>query len=218
MIDRGRRDSLRNVLFFRSQRSPRRSPPANGGAKACPAPDGFRGQNRREKTRSAQLPLQTRGGRHGQSNGGSASPRCIVSNLRAIGVFSLFPDELPNCAGQLHPAHVRNIVGVHFVPFTGRQKKTHRERLSFWCPGPESNRHDAFRHRRILSPLCLPVSPPGQLVRLPGCTDASINFEDCKVIDRDPGGWARCLCFLGKHRASSSGSSLSHAQLIPDEP
>jgi hypothetical protein len=31
-----------------------------------------------------------------------------------------------------------------------------------WCPGPESNRHDAFRRRRILSPLCLPVSPPGQ--------------------------------------------------------
>ena len=30
------------------------------------------------------------------------------------------------------------------------------------CPGPDSNRHDAFRHRWILSPLCLPVSPPGQ--------------------------------------------------------
>jgi hypothetical protein len=29
-----------------------------------------------------------------------------------------------------------------------------------WCPGPESNRH-AFR-RGILSPLCLPVSPPGR--------------------------------------------------------
>jgi hypothetical protein len=27
-----------------------------------------------------------------------------------------------------------------------------------WCPGPESNRH-GFR-RGILSPLCLPVSPP----------------------------------------------------------
>src|ERR1700737_745062 len=33
---------------------------------------------------------------------------------------------------------------------------------SMECPGPDSNRHDAFRHRRILSPLCLPVSPPGQ--------------------------------------------------------
>src|SRR5438445_10672658 len=30
-----------------------------------------------------------------------------------------------------------------------------------WCPGPDSNRHDAFRLRRILSPLCLPISPPG---------------------------------------------------------
>ena len=33
---------------------------------------------------------------------------------------------------------------------------------SMKCPGPDSNRHDAFRHRWILSPLCLPVSPPGQ--------------------------------------------------------
>lgn len=31
----------------------------------------------------------------------------------------------------------------------------------FWCPGPDSNRHGSFRRRGILSPLCLPVSPPG---------------------------------------------------------
>ncbi len=29
-----------------------------------------------------------------------------------------------------------------------------------WCPGPESNRHDR-NGRGILSPLRLPVSPPG---------------------------------------------------------
>ena len=29
-----------------------------------------------------------------------------------------------------------------------------------WCPGPESNRHELFT-RGILSPLRLPVSPPG---------------------------------------------------------
>src|SRR5260370_41796208 len=33
---------------------------------------------------------------------------------------------------------------------------------SMECPGPDSNRHAAFRRRWILSPLCLPVSPPGQ--------------------------------------------------------
>ena len=126
MIDPARRDSLRNVHFLRSQQSPRKSPLANGGAKACQAPDGFREQNRMEKTRSTQLRLQTRGGRHGQSNGGSASPRCIVSNLRAIGIFLRFPDELPNCAGQPHPAYVRKIVSGHFVAFIGRRKEKPR--------------------------------------------------------------------------------------------
>ena len=123
MIDPARRDSLRNVHFLRSQQSPRKSPPASGGAKACQAPDGFREQNRREKTRSAQLLLQTRSGRHGQANGGSAKPRCIVSNLRATGIFPYFPDGLPNCAGQPHRAYVRNIVSAHFVAFIGRRKK-----------------------------------------------------------------------------------------------
>jgi aromatic amino acid transport protein AroP len=36
-------------------------------------------------------------------------------------------------------------------------------RVSDWCPGPDSNRH-ALR-RGILSPLRLPVSPPGQVLR-----------------------------------------------------
>ena len=35
-----------------------------------------------------------------------------------------------------------------------------------WCPGPESNRHGAVKRPRILSPLCLPVSPPG-----PACSE-----------------------------------------------
>ena len=35
--------------------------------------------------------------------------------------------------------------------------------LTTWCPGPESNRHAPYSgKRRILSPLCLPISPPGQ--------------------------------------------------------
>lgn len=36
-------------------------------------------------------------------------------------------------------------------------------RNSLWCPGPESNRH-ALR-RGILSPLRLPISPPGQILQ-----------------------------------------------------
>ena len=49
-----------------------------------------------------------------------------MSNLRAIGIFSLFPDELPNCAGQPYPAFVRNIVSVHFVAFIARRKEKPR--------------------------------------------------------------------------------------------
>ena len=33
-----------------------------------------------------------------------------------------------------------------------------------WCPGPESNRHGCLV-RGILNPLCLPISPPGQVER-----------------------------------------------------
>ena len=33
----------------------------------------------------------------------------------------------------------------------------------FWCPEPESNRYGPIRVRRILSPLCLPISPPGRV-------------------------------------------------------
>src|ERR1043166_9568878 len=32
----------------------------------------------------------------------------------------------------------------------------------FQCPGPDSNRHGGVTRRGILSPLCLPVSPPGR--------------------------------------------------------
>ena len=32
---------------------------------------------------------------------------------------------------------------------------------ALWCPGPESNRYGTITRRRILSPLCLPISPPG---------------------------------------------------------
>jgi hypothetical protein len=40
------------------------------------------------------------------------------------------------------------------------EEKKESSRNIYWCPGPESNRH-ALR-RGILSPLRLPVSPPGQ--------------------------------------------------------
>jgi hypothetical protein len=37
------------------------------------------------------------------------------------------------------------------------------ENGGWWCPGPDLNRHGR-NGRRILSPLRLPISPPGQRV------------------------------------------------------
>ena len=39
-----------------------------------------------------------------------------------------------------------------------------------WCPEPDLNRHDR-NDRGILSPLCLPISPPGQSADLAGAKD-----------------------------------------------
>ena len=48
--------------------------------------------------------------------------------------------------------------------------RRHGVSISNWCPGPDLNRHDR-NDRGILSPLCLPISPPGQSADLAGATD-----------------------------------------------
>ena len=47
------------------------------------------------------------------------------------------------------------------------KKITARKQLDFtvWCPGSDSNRHTL--RREILSLLCLPISPPGQVGKPP---------------------------------------------------
>lgn len=47
--------------------------------------------------------------------------------------------------------------------------------LSLWCPGPESNRHGRLS-RGILSPLRLPVPPPG-LGGMVKDLEAGVGFE-----------------------------------------
>lgn len=45
----------------------------------------------------------------------------------------------------------------------------------FLCPGPESNRHALITERRILSPLRLPIPPPGQETVMAGiCLDSDV--------------------------------------------
>ena len=46
--------------------------------------------------------------------------------------------------------------------------------LERWCPEPESNRHDRLNDRGILSPLRLPVPPPGLLDML---DEAGVGIE-----------------------------------------
>jgi hypothetical protein len=55
----------------------------------------------------------------------AAAPRIvnIVSNLRAMVIFSLFFGGLPTFAGQPRRAYVRNVVSGGFVAFSGRREE-----------------------------------------------------------------------------------------------
>ena len=64
-----------------------------------------------------------------------------------------------------------------------------------WCPGPDSNRQGL--RRRILSPLCLPISPPGLVGQ-----GASRNRTDVH------GFAVRCITTLpSRHRKSAEGTN-----------
>ena len=67
-----------------------------------------------------------------------------------------------------HPAYARPDLLRHISTPLGRYLRVAWSCVtaggaSSWCPGPDSNRH-ALR-RGILSPLRLPISPPGQMAR-----------------------------------------------------
>ena len=50
-----------------------------------------------------------------------------------------------------------------------------------WCPGPGSNRHGCLV-RGILSPLCLPISPPGLVLSVPDNSGYYRDFSwQCKT-------------------------------------
>ena len=60
------------------------------------------------------------------------------------------------------------VIGFGLWHWTVLDKKiTARKRLILivWCPGSDSNRHTL--RREILSLLCLPISPPGQVGKAP---------------------------------------------------
>ena len=86
---------------------------------------------------------------------------------------------------------------------------------SIECPGPDSNRHDAFRHRRILSPLCLPVSPPGQRDHCNGAAWATGGGEIAPHLPRclaHGAAWAPPPIFA----TSSATSAGAWRQLLPN--
>ena len=54
-------------------------------------------------------------------------------------------------------------------------------RAQKWCPGPGSNRHGCLV-RGILSPLCLPISPPGLVLSVPDNSGYYRDFSwQCKT-------------------------------------
>ena len=82
-----------------------------------------------------------------------------------------------------------------------------------WYPGPESNRHER-NARGILSPLCLPIPPPGQLIikiksvqpisNIPkSLLHGDKTYEYCHYLRRDSiTNTLFCLEFLAKIYAS----------------
>jgi hypothetical protein len=74
---------------------------------------------------------------------------------------NLPPKMPPKCPGTWQTATDANAL-PKCRSHRGKRKRPHAfgsVRPYLWCPGPESNRH-SFR-RGILSPLRLPISPPG---------------------------------------------------------
>ena len=59
------------------------------------------------------------------------------------------------------------LIDIHSQHDTQQLRIIVRKRLIFiiWCPGSDSNRHTL--RREILSLLCLPISPPGQVGKPP---------------------------------------------------
>ena len=65
------------------------------------------------------------------------------------------------------------------------QKQKKQPKAAFfvvpWCPGPGSNRHGCLV-RGILSPLCLPISPPGLVLSVPDNSGYYRDFSwQCKT-------------------------------------
>jgi hypothetical protein len=60
-------------------------------------------------------------------------------------------------SSQAHGRHKKQARGFASIEKKGEVFKQFAENR--WCPGPESNRHAS--RRGILSPLRLPISPPG---------------------------------------------------------
>lgn len=50
-----------------------------------------------------------------------------------------------------------------------------------WCPGPDLNWHDSMTRPRILSPVRLPVSPPGQILK--SCVKSDFAGRICQSLN-----------------------------------
>ena len=114
-----------------------------------------------------------------------------------------------SCSGRTQPSSRTNRAARRgaFLGAHGRELRHGRRPAGltprFWCPGPDLNRQ-AVSGRGILSPLCIPVSPPGR-----GCgrawPAASRRFDP--LID----GGGEAAAQTGPARRSSAGETLARA-------
>ena len=85
--------------------------------------------------------------------------------------FRQCPSETQQRLAHVYPVWVPAFAGTtigmawrlpkHRCVYDANPTKHYTSWKRSWCPEPESNRYEPFRVRRILSPLCLPISPPG---------------------------------------------------------
>ena len=102
-----------------------------------------------------------------QANGRRQIGRSVVYSRMTASIYAVPPKGKPRRSGALYATGAQ-LTRTFFSTFCSSSNRliratTTRYSMTSECPGPDSNRHDAFRHRWILSPLCLPVSPPGHL-------------------------------------------------------
>lgn len=132
----------------------------------------------------------------GERHGGISGWRRVAMRL----IPPKIPPDTTSCT-RVEPDHPGKKKPRKSLTLRGFSEYCGSCRNNFWCPGPDSNRH-ALR-RGILSPLRLPVSPPG-LVGIALIFPCANAAQRCGKRELWPKSRSRASCRLAcRHRRHS---------------